>query len=377
MARCVLHVVGARPNFMKMAPLVRALWAAPDGFEHLLVHTGQHYDEHLNDSIFRDLRLKAPDVHLGSGSGTHAEQTGRIMLAFEKLVAERRPELVVVAGDVNSTLACSIVAAKANVPVAHLEAGLRSGDWTMPEEINRVVTDRLTQLHLTPSPDADENLLREGVARSSIVRVGNCMIDSLLENLERARRGNALSRLGLTPRGFALATLHRPSNVDDPVKMARLLAVLSNIGGRLPVVFPVHPRTLARMREAQVSVERLRIAGVIVTEPLGYLEFLQLEDAAAVVITDSGGVQEETTALGVPCLTVRDNTERPITSTCGTNKVVGSNPEVLPAEVDAVLSGHGKRGAMPELWDGKAGERAGRAIRSFLSSNQASRPGSL
>jgi UDP-N-acetylglucosamine 2-epimerase (non-hydrolysing) len=360
-------VVGARPNFMKMAPLVRALWNQPGGFEHLLVHTGQHYDEHLNDSIFRDLGLKAPDVHLGAGSGSHAEQTGRIMVAFEKLVSERKPSMVVVAGDVNSTLACSVVAAKANVPVAHLEAGLRSGDWTMPEEINRLVTDRLTKLFLTPSPDADQNLLREGVDPKSIARVGNCMIDSLVTHVEAARRGGALLRFGVQARSFALATLHRPSNVDDPARLANLVRALSQIGARLPVVFPVHPRTRARLEAAQISLAALQTAGVLVSEPLGYLDFLQLEEAAAVVMTDSGGVQEETTALGVPCLTVRDNTERPITLTEGTNKLVGSNPDVLPAEVDAVLSGNAPRGKIPELWDGKAGERAAAAIRSFLS----------
>jgi UDP-N-acetylglucosamine 2-epimerase (non-hydrolysing) len=366
MAACVLHVVGARPNFMKMAPVIGALWARPGGYEHLLVHTGQHYDEHLNDAIFRDLGLKSPDVHLGVGSGSHAEQTGRIMTAFEKLVAERRPSMVVVAGDVNSTLACSVVAAKANVPVAHLEAGLRSGDWTMPEEINRIVTDRLSKLHLTPSPDADANLLREGAAAAGIVRVGNCMIDSLVKHVETARRGQALSRFGVTRGSFALATLHRPSNVDDPAQLARLVRVLSSIAARLPIVFPVHPRTRARMESAQISLAALAAQGLSISEPLGYLDFLQLEAAAAVVITDSGGVQEETTALGVPCLTVRDNTERPITISDGTNKLVGSNPDVLPAEVEAVLSGQARRGTVPELWDGKAGERAAEAIRSFL-----------
>jgi UDP-N-acetylglucosamine 2-epimerase (non-hydrolysing) len=352
---------------MKMAPLVRALWSQPGGYEHLLVHTGQHYDEHLNDSIFRDLGLKAPDVHLGAGSGSHAEQTGRIMVAFEKLVSERQPSMVVVAGDVNSTLACSVVAAKANVPVAHLEAGLRSGDWTMPEEINRLVTDRLTKLFLTPSPDADENLLREGVDPKSIALVGNCMIDSLVTHVETARRGGALLRFGVQARGFALATLHRPSNVDDPARLANLVRVLSQIGSRLPVVFPVHPRTRARFEAARISLAALQASRVLVSEPLGYLDFLQLEDAAAVVMTDSGGVQEETTALGVPCLTVRDNTERPVTITEGTNKLVGSNPDVLPAEVDAVLSRKVSRGKVPELWDGKAGERAAAAIRGFLS----------
>ena len=366
MLRSVLHVVGARPNFMKVAPVVRALWAAPADVEHLLVHTGQHYDEHLNDSIFRDLELKAPDVHLGSGSGTHAEQTGRIMLAFEKLLTERRPELVVVAGDVNSTLACSIVAAKANVPVAHLEAGLRSGDWSMPEEINRIVTDRLSQLHLTPSADADENLLREGVSPSSIVRVGNCMIDSLLLNLERARQGAALSSRGLKHGGFGLVTLHRPSNVDEPERLRRLIDALGKVAARLPLQFPVHPRTNARIEALGISPSALRELGLVLTPPLGYLEFLQLQDAAAVVITDSGGVQEETTALGVPCLTVRDNTERPVTISQGTNKLVGSNPEVLFREVATILATPPKPCSRPELWDGKAGQRAALAITSFL-----------
>jgi UDP-N-acetylglucosamine 2-epimerase (non-hydrolysing) len=366
MSDCVLHVVGARPNFMKMAPVVKALGTDPGGFEHLLVHTGQHYDEHLNDSIFRDLGLRSPDVHLGSGSGTHAEQTARIMLAFEKLVAERNPRLVVVAGDVNSTLACSIVAAKANVPVAHLEAGLRSGDWTMPEEINRIVTDRLTKLYLTPSKDGDENLLKEGADPNAIVCVGNCMIDSVRANLEVARQGGALDRFGVSKHGYALATLHRPSNVDTPARLARLVEVLSEIGGKLKVIFPVHPRTRARLEAAQISEAALAARGLLLGPPLGYLDFLQLQDAAKVVITDSGGVQEETTALGVPCLTVRDNTERPITITEGTNKLVGSDPGVLPGEVQEILAGREKRGRIPALWDGKAGERAAAAIRKFL-----------
>lgn len=366
MSEKVLHVVGARPNFMKMAPVVKALWQNPGGFEHLLVHTGQHYDEHLNDSIFRDLGLRSPDIHLGSGSGSHAEQTSRIMLAFEKLVLEQKPRLVVVAGDVNSTLACSVVAAKANVPVAHLEAGLRSGDWTMPEEINRIVTDRLTSLHLTPSPDGDENLLKEGTNPKSIVRVGNCMIDSVASHIEKARSGSALARFGVSAQGYVLATLHRPSNVDDPARLSRLVEVLSQIGKQLPVVFPVHPRTRARLEAMQVSEASSKERGLLLSQPLGYLEFLQLQDAAKVVITDSGGVQEETTALGVPCLTVRDNTERPITITEGTNKLVGSNPDVLPGEVTQILAGNSKRGRTPALWDGKAGERAAEAIRRFL-----------
>ncbi|MBM4377034.1 MAG: UDP-N-acetylglucosamine 2-epimerase (non-hydrolyzing) [Deltaproteobacteria bacterium] len=362
----VLHVVGARPNFMKMAPLLEALARDPGGREHLLVHTGQHYDEHLNDAIFRDLGLRAPDVHLGVGSGSHAEQTARVMLAFERLVAERRPGLVVVAGDVNSTLSCCVVAAKACVPVAHLEAGLRSRDRTMPEEVNRIVTDRLTDLFLTPSPDADANLLAEGVAPSAIVRVGNCMIDSVQKHLPAARQSPVLARLGVERRGFFLLTLHRPSNVDEPERLARLVETLCELARRAPVIFPVHPRTRARLASLGLSFESLATARVHVLEPLGYLEFLALEDAASLVITDSGGVQEETTALGVPCLTVRDNTERPITVEVGTNTLVGSEPSALPPAVDAVLAGHGKRGQVPEGWDGHAGERAAAAIRTFL-----------
>ena len=363
--KTVLHVVGARPNFMKMAPLIANLERNAGGHEHLLVHTGQHYDEHLNDVIFKDLGLRAPDINLGIGSGSHAEQTGRTMMAFEKVVAERKPALVVVAGDVNSTLACSVVAAKAGVPVAHLEAGLRSNDWGMPEEINRIVTDRLAALHLTPSPDGDENLLREGAKPAGIVRVGNCMIDSVLLHLQKARTGSALGRFGVTRRGYLLATFHRPSNVDSPERLARLMQVLNTVSDRLPVIFPVHPRTRARLDlllgPAASSKTRLHLC-----EPLGYLDFLPLEDAACVVVTDSGGIQEETTALGVPCLTLRDNTERPITVTQGTNKLLGSQPEAILPEVDAVLAGKVKQGKVPDLWDGKAGERAGAALLKFL-----------
>jgi UDP-N-acetylglucosamine 2-epimerase (non-hydrolysing) len=364
--RTVLHVVGARPNFMKMAPLFESLERDPGGHTHLLVHTGQHYDEHLNDAIFKDLGLRAPDINLGVGSGSHAEQTARVMVLFEKLVAEHQPALVVVAGDVNSTLACSVVAAKANVPVAHLEAGLRSNDWNMPEEINRIVTDRLARLHLTPSPDADDNLLREGASPQGIVRVGNCMIDSVLRHLGHARAGGALRRFGVEPQRYLLATFHRPSNVDQPERLARLMRVLRRLATSVPVIFPVHPRTRARLAGLESSGP-FPTSGLHLCEPLGYLDFLQLEDAAKVVVTDSGGVQEETTALGVPCLTVRDNTERPVTVSEGTNEVIGSEPEAMLPRVEAVLAGGGKRGSVPALWDGKAGERGGAAIRRYLS----------
>ncbi len=365
MQSVVLHVVGARPNFMKMAPLLRAFEGDAVN-EHVLVHTGQHYDEHLNDAIFRDLGLRSPDLNLGVGSGSHAEQTSKIMLGFERVVAERRPRLVVVAGDVNSTLACAIVAAKANVAVAHIEAGLRSFDRTMPEEINRLVTDRLTDLYLTPSPDADENLRREGVAPEQIARVGNLMVDSVVSNLARARGGRTLQDLGLNRRGFTLLTLHRPSNVDDVVVFGRLLDAIEHVAQQMTVLFPVHPRTRARLAEPVLAERLARIPALRLIDPLGYLPFLELQDAAALVMTDSGGIQEETTVLGVPCLTLRENTERPITITEGTNRLVGTDPDRIVRAVNEVLEGAGAARRVPDLWDGRAGERAAAAIRSFL-----------
>lgn len=365
----VAHVVGARPNFMKMAPLLAALERDSGGYEHVLVHTGQHYDEHLNDAIFRDLGMRAPDHHLGAGSGTHAEQTARIMIAFEALVAKLRPSLTVVAGDVNSTVACSLVSAKADVPIAHVEAGLRSGDRSMPEEVNRLVTDRLSDLHLTPSPDADENLLREGASKESIVRVGNLMVDSLRSNLERARARDTMKRIGVEPRKFVLLTLHRPSNVDDSASLGRVLSAVRTIAKRLPVVFPVHPRTRPKLEAHAAALENVRL-----TDPLGYLDFLQLEDAAALVLTDSGGVQEETTALGVHCVTLRENTERPITVTEGTNVLAGTDPDRIVHCALEVLDGRARKGRVPDLWDGHAGERAAAAIRTFLSHRDAGKP---
>jgi UDP-N-acetylglucosamine 2-epimerase (non-hydrolysing) len=300
------------------------------------------------------------------GSGSHAEQTAKIMIAFEKVVNEHAPVMVVVAGDVNSTLACSVVAAKANVPIAHVEAGLRSFDLTMPEEINRIVTDRLTSLHLTPSPDANENLRKEGVPESSIVRVGNLMVDSVFANLDRARAAGALSRLSVEKNGYALVTLHRPSNVDDEQALGRLLGVLEFLAPKLPIVFPVHPRTRARLNNPTFAARLSAMKQLILTEPLGYLEFLQLQDAARVVLTDSGGVQEETTVLGVPCLTLRQNTERPITITSGTNTLVGTDPQRIIAALTTTLSAARKKRTIPELWDGHAGARAARAVVDFL-----------
>ena len=309
----VLNVVGARPNFMKIAPIVDQMKQTPD-LTGVLVHTGQHYDEGMSDVFFRDLGIPVPDIHLGVGSGTHAEQTARIMVEFEKVCLSEKPDLVVVVGDVNSTMACAIVAAKLLIPVAHVEAGLRSFDRAMPEEINRLVTDSLADLLFTTSRDADENLKREGVDPSKIHFVGNVMIDTLLKHREKA----AALRIE-KPKQYALVTLHRPSNVDDPKVLGPILQALEEISRTMPVLFPIHPRTQKRVRDFGLSLNN----GVRTMEPLGYLEFLNLESSATVVLTDSGGLQEETTILGVPCLTLRHNTERPVTITHGTNIMTG------------------------------------------------------
>ena len=352
----VVHVVGARPNFMKVAPVMRAL--AARGAEQRLVHTGQHYDARMSDVFFADLGLPPPDIHLGVGSGTQPEQTARVMLAFERALAELPPPAwVLVPGDVTSTLAAALVAAKLGLPVAHLEAGLRSFDRSMPEELNRVLTDHLSSLLLTPSADADENLLREGIATERVERVGNVMIDSLLAGLPAARARPASAALGL-PSRYALATLHRPSNVDDPATLARLLAALAEVARELPVVFPVHPRTRQRLELPTLAAAA---AGLRLTEPLGYLDFLALTAGASVVLTDSGGLQEETTALGIPCLTLRENTERPATVEQGTNTVVGTDPARIIREARRVLASP-PPARCPPLWDGHAGERVADAL---------------
>jgi UDP-N-acetylglucosamine 2-epimerase (non-hydrolysing) len=351
----VLDVVGARPNFMKMAPLVAALRAR--GIEQALVHTGQHYDANMSKVFFEDLGLPEPDEHLGVGSGSHAEQTARVMVEFEKVAERRKPDLVVVVGDVNSTLACSVVSAKMGIPVAHVEAGLRSFDWTMPEEINRIVTDRLSEILLTPSPDADENLRREGVPPERIHRVGNIMIDALVAHLAKAERSDVLARFGLRPKSYAVLTLHRPSNVDDAARLEGILGAILRVSRELPVVFACHPRTSQRL-QANAAWRRDRGEGrVLETEPLGYLDFLRLTSQSRLVLTDSGGLQEETTYLGIPCVTIRENTERPITVTEGTNVLAGTDPGAIERAALEAISGRGRRGRVPDLWDGRTAPR--------------------
>jgi UDP-N-acetylglucosamine 2-epimerase (non-hydrolysing) len=351
----VMNVVGARPNFMKMAPLVRRLEAR--GIAQNVLHTGQHYDDNMSKVFFEDLRKPAPDNYLGVGSGSHAEQTARVMIEFEKVCIEHRPDLVVVVGDVNSTLACSVVAAKLWIPVAHVEAGLRSFDWRMPEEINRIVTDRLSEILLTPSPDGDENLRAEGVPPERIHRVGNIMIDSLVANLERAEGSKVLDDLGLEPQGFGVLTLHRPSNVDDAATLLRIMQVVHEIAERLPIVFSCHPRTADRL-EALPGYDTLRARGDLrLLGPLGYLDFLRLYSQSKLVLTDSGGLQEETTYLQIPCVTIRENTERPITLTEGTNTLVGTEPDRIRSAADAALDGRPRERRVPDRWDGKTAER--------------------
>ncbi|MGH9827269.1 MAG: non-hydrolyzing UDP-N-acetylglucosamine 2-epimerase, partial [Blastocatellia bacterium] len=315
----VISVVGARPNFMKIAPLMDEMFARRDRIQPLLVHTGQHYDEAMNDSFFRDLSIPEPDLNLGVGSATHAQQTAQIMVEFERALLRYGADWVVVVGDVNSTMAATLVAAKIGVKVAHVEAGLRSFDRSMPEEVNRLVTDALADLLLTPSRDADQNLLREGIAPEKIHFVGNIMIDTLYRSLGRARASTVLERLELEPGSFCVMTLHRPSNVDDLDTLAGVLKAVDTIQNELPVVFPMHPRTRDRVREFGLDGTIAKMAGLTVLEPLGYLDFLRLYSNSRLVLTDSGGLQEETTVLGIPCLTLRDNTERPVTVSQGTN----------------------------------------------------------
>lgn len=359
----VICVVGARPNFMKMAPILRALKAHQPPWPLLLVHTGQHYDKDMSDRLFEDLQLPRPDINLEVGSATHAVQTAEVMRRFEPILDTHEPACVVVVGDVNSTLACSLVAVKKGIPVAHVEAGLRSYDRAMPEEINRILTDQMADRLYTTERTAQENLRLEGIAADRVCFVGNVMIDSLLYSRQHARSpvdtvsagGGDASLVG-TPQGYGLVTLHRPSNVDEPETLRSLLEVLARVSLKLPLVFALHPRTRGNIERFGLS-HLLDTAPVALLPPQGYLEMLGLMANARMVLTDSGGVQEETTALGVPCLTLRENTERPITIEQGTNTLVGRDPRAIMQGVDDILCGHGKQGRVPEFWDGRSAER--------------------
>lgn len=356
-------IAAARPNFMKVAPLFHALhgqsWCRVR-----LVHTGQHYDANMSEAFFRDLRLPSPDLHLDVGSGSHAEQTANVMLAYERACAEDRPDLIVVVGDVNSTLACALVGSKLWIKVAHLEAGLRSRDRRMPEEINRLVTDAVVDILWTPSPDADENLAAEGVAPDKVTNVGNVMIDSYELMRERIRASGERERLGLAGREYGVVTLHRPSNVDEPETLSALVTQLTDIAARLPLVFPVHPRTRKNLEAFGLWATLANAPGLQMVAPLGYVDFMNLVCGARLVITDSGGVQEETTYLDIPCLTLRTTTERPITITEGTNRLVTAAD--LKRTADDILAGRWTHGRKPALWDGHTAQRVADDIRRRL-----------
>jgi UDP-N-acetylglucosamine 2-epimerase (non-hydrolysing) len=350
-------VVGARPNFVKVAPVYRALRTLGDRVQLRLIHTGQHYDAAMSDVFFEQLAIPAPDVFLNVGSGSHGAQTGAIMAGYEAVVLKERPDLLLVFGDVNSTVACSLVAAKLNIRTGHVEAGLRSFDRQMPEEINRVVTDHICDLLFTPSPDGDENLRREGIPAARVHCIGNVMIDTLVAARAQIAASPILDTLALTPQGYGVLTLHRPSNVDGDDALGRLLAALAEIQTRLPLVFPVHPRTRRRLADGPHGGLIAALPQVRFLDPLSYCDFLRLVGSAAFVLTDSGGIQEETTHLGVPCLTARPNTERPITVTEGTNQVVGTDPTQIVAAVRRVLDEPRPARTGPALWDGHAAER--------------------
>ncbi|HYD12672.1 MAG TPA: UDP-N-acetylglucosamine 2-epimerase (non-hydrolyzing) [Allosphingosinicella sp.] len=352
-ARKVHLIAAARPNFMKVAPLWHALKASGD-YEPVLIHTGQHYDPNMSGAVFADLKLPDPDFHLGVGSGSHAEQTGKVLIAYGAVAEAHRPDWLVVVGDVNSTVACALAGTKLGIPTVHLEAGLRSRDRRMPEELNRLATDVLCDVLWTPSPDADRNLEAEGIARDRITRVGNIMLDSFEMSRPEIEAAAMAGTLGLTPGRYAVVTLHRPSNVDDPGQLARLAGALGAVQARLPVVFPVHPRTAQRLAAAGLDT-RLAGLGVRLIEPLPYIAFMSLVLEAGAVITDSGGLQEETTYLGIPCFTLRENTERPITVEQGTNRL--ATPEALPGLLDAALAAGAPAPVRPEYWDGETAAR--------------------
>ncbi len=354
----VLNVVGARPNFMKVAPIVEAMKRREREFAPLVVHTGQHYDSMMSDAFFRDLDMPQPDLHLNVGSASHAAQTAAVMERFEPVLLAQKPDWVLVVGDVNSTLACALVCAKLGVRVGHVEAGLRSRDRTMPEEINRLLTDQISDLLFTPSEDAGENLRAEGVSEERIRMVGNVMIDSLFKHLIRAKESAIRQQLAVSDQDYAVLTLHRPSNVDNRDTLGRIVDALEEISERLPIVFPVHPRTRKTITEFGFGERIAKAKGLRLIEPLGYLDFLGLYSHARLVLTDSGGLQEETTVLGIPCLTLRENTERPITVKLGTNTIVGTDREKITNAAFAALNGSLTTNRhVPPLWDGNTADR--------------------
>lgn len=362
-------VVGARPNFMKIAPILRALQKEKDNISILLVHTGQHYDEAMNDTFFRQLEIPTPDIHLEVGSNSHAMQTAEIMKRFEPVLDEQKPDAVLVVGDVNSTIACALVAAKKGVRIIHVEAGLRSFDRGMPEEINRILTDQLSELLFTTEKAAEINLVNEGISRDKIHFVGNVMIDNLFHNLNKTDEAvEILSRIkvdAIINEGYGIITLHRPSNVDDPDTLRSLLEILSHISEQLPLIFPMHPRTAQKIKIADLQ-SVIDTSNIISTGPLAYLDLLGLMRTAKLVLTDSGGIQEETTALGIPCLTLRENTERPITITNGTNTLVGINPHTILTAFNDVFIRGSKAERIPELWDGHTAERIVKELKTWL-----------
>ncbi len=348
-------IAGARPNFMKISPIIDAIRKKQQEgarIQFRLVHTGQHYDQNMSGSFFEQLGIPEPDVNLGAGGGTQAEQTASIMIGYEKVLEGNSTDLCMVVGDVTSTMACSIVARKRHVDVAHVEAGIRSGDWGMPEEINRVVTDSLTNLFFTTSETANENLKKNGASDECIFFVGNTMIDTLLKHMPRFEKPAVWAPLGLVPREYFVLTLHRPANVDERDKLKAFLEQITTHSRKAPIVFPVHPRTSAVIRKLEIDAPNLHMI-----EPLGYLEFNYLVKHAKAVMTDSGGITEETTVMGVPCMTLRDNTERPETITVGTNELIGTNPDAIAPAMDRLFSGNWKKGGIPKYWDGRAAER--------------------
>ena len=362
--RClkIVSVVGGRPNFVKIAPILEAMAEVPSIVSRL-VHTGQHYDHQMSQVFFEDLKIPEPDFFLGVGSGTHAQQTAGVMMEFEKVLEQERPDLVLVVGDVNSTLACALAAAKLLIPVAHVESGLRSFDRTMPEEINRLLTDHLSDYLFTPTAGASENLLREGIAAAKIHLAGNVMIDTLRRYEDVARTKRAGESLGLSPHGYAVLTLHRPSNVDDRKTFTGLLDGLEEILQELPIVFPIHPRSRRRLTEFGLDARIGSLPQLRLCDPVGYLTFLSLMMDSRFVMTDSGGIQEETTALRIPCMTLRENTERPVTVQMGTNVGVGTRAERIVAEARRILEGDQRRGDAPPLWDGRTAPRIVEVLR--------------